>query len=267
MLQQSNQKERTVKPKFPEVNTALHIIKGAIVKVLHTPITTTTDATKENEGRITVEYDGPEPGKDLLEKIEKFANDKILQNVDILYFKMNREEAEKKYKTAPVNETYLYDKFPVPAELIELQILEIPDWNVNCTVGPVLNKTGEVRILKIKRINHRVPKKEIEFIFELTAKKESAAKPNISKNEEIITTTPVKSHNLEFDDSRIVGDKVLLDFFTELKYHGIEISEEKEYAIRRTLTPKVENKIHIVKNTAYSRGFCCRNSNIPNMLK
>jgi hypothetical protein len=35
------------------VNTALHIVKGAIVKVLHTPITTTTDAFKKDEVLIS----------------------------------------------------------------------------------------------------------------------------------------------------------------------------------------------------------------------
>jgi len=57
------------KDRTPEVDTALHVIKGAIVKVLHTPITVTT-ASKKNEGRLTVEY---ELGKITDEQLKKMT--------------------------------------------------------------------------------------------------------------------------------------------------------------------------------------------------
>lgn len=106
------------------------MLKGAIVKVLHTPLTTSTEASKRGEGRIAIDFSqhGAPPTEQQLKQIEKLANEKIKENVEIKYFKMERAEAEAKYKARPVNETYLYDKFPVPAEITELSIVEIADW-------------------------------------------------------------------------------------------------------------------------------------------
>lgn len=61
------------------------------MKVLHTPLTTSTDAQKKDEGRIAVEYSLPNPPtQQQLDQIQELANNKIKENVEIKYFKMNR---------------------------------------------------------------------------------------------------------------------------------------------------------------------------------
>jgi Ser-tRNA(Ala) deacylase AlaX len=111
------------------VDTALHIVKGAIVKVLHTPITVGTNCASPDQGKITVEYAGPEkPADSIIQKIQQLANEKIQENVDVIVTSMGREEAEEKYKKNLVNETFIYDKFPVPAEVKTVNVLEIKDW-------------------------------------------------------------------------------------------------------------------------------------------
>jgi Ser-tRNA(Ala) deacylase AlaX len=82
-------------------------------------------------------------------------------------FTMKREEAESKYKNG-VNSTYIYDKIPVPAKIQELSIVHIPDWTINCCGGNHVNFTGEVKHIKIQRINLREAKKELEFVIEVT---------------------------------------------------------------------------------------------------
>ena len=44
-------------------------------------------------------------------------------------------EAEAKYFDHRVNQTYLYDEYPVPADIIILSLVEIPNWNINCCKG------------------------------------------------------------------------------------------------------------------------------------
>eukprot|EP01114_Cavostelium_apophysatum_P015806 TRINITY_DN4388_c0_g1_i1.p1 TRINITY_DN4388_c0_g1~~TRINITY_DN4388_c0_g1_i1.p1 ORF type:complete len:282 (-),score=72.54 TRINITY_DN4388_c0_g1_i1:30-845(-) len=271
-MAEENKKERTVKPKFPDVNTALHIVKGAIVKILHTPLTTTTDATKKSEGRITVEYKLPTPPtQEQLNKIEELANEKIKQNVEIKYFPMKREEAEEKYRKNPVNETFIYDKFPAPAELKELKICEIPDWNVNCTVGPLLGKTGEIRPIKIKRTNHRANKGELEFIFELVDQETTANTSNKSDKGKPATTaaatTAPSTNTFQLDDAVLVGKKLVEDFFAEMKAQGVEVTKEKEDLIRPLLEQRAANKLSIMKNTAYSRGFAARLTSTTSIMK
>jgi len=252
--QQTTESSKGQKQKSPEVNTALHIIKGAIVKVLHAPITTSTEASKPDEGRITIAYASKEkPTEDQLKQIEDLANKKIKENVDILYFKMERSLAEQKYTKEPVNETYLYDKFPVPSEVKELSIVEIPDWNVNCSIGPLLNKTGEVRLLKIDRINHREKKQELEFVFLLVGgSKESSSTP---KKVETPKATK-KANDMQLDDVSVVAENILNEMFSQLQKNGVQ-TDGKEQVIRNKLRPGILQKLTTLKNSSYSRGMSC----------
>lgn len=81
-----------------------------------------------------------------------------------------RLEAENKYKNNLVNNTYIYDKIPVPEKIQQLTVLHIPDWNVNCCGGKHVAKTGDIGGIKVQRVNHRKePKNELEFVFELVS--------------------------------------------------------------------------------------------------
>lgn len=49
----------------------MHIIKGAIVKVFNTTITTSVNAGKATEGRITIEWNSSQaPTEDQLRQVE-----------------------------------------------------------------------------------------------------------------------------------------------------------------------------------------------------
>ncbi|MGA1822902.1 MAG: alanyl-tRNA editing protein [Thermoplasmatota archaeon] len=110
-----------------DIDSALHVIKGAVQKVTGAVLTTSVFA-EGNRGRLTVEYDGkPTPGE--IAEIERLANEKISENVEIEIFEMDRKEAEDK------NGRIIYDKFPVPDHIRTLTLTRIADWNINCCLG------------------------------------------------------------------------------------------------------------------------------------
>jgi len=44
--------------------------------------------------------------------------------------------------------TFIYDKFPVPAEVTELSLVHIDDWNINCCPGEHLKRVPSYNQLK-----------------------------------------------------------------------------------------------------------------------
>lgn len=143
----------------PQIDTALHILKGAVQKVLNTPITTGVYA-EDNNGRLTVECN-TKPTEEQIQEIEKLANQKIEENVEIENFEIDRQEAESKYGNI------IYDKFPVPDHIKTLKIVRIPDWNINCCIGEHLKTTGESGNLKIKKWRFRNSKHTLEIPFKI----------------------------------------------------------------------------------------------------
>jgi len=134
--------------------------------------------------------------------------------------------------------------------------VEIPDWNVNCSSGPLLKNTGEIKPIRIKRTNHRAAKKELEFVFELeeptTSAKTTDTKKTTAKSKE---ETP-KAEPKDNDNAIVVGDRLLDEIFAELNKQGVNL-QGKELQIKAVLTPKVQQHLTILKNTAFSHGFTC----------
>jgi alanyl-tRNA synthetase len=141
----------------PKVDSALHVLKGAVQKVLGAWLTTSVFA-EGNKGRLTVEYEG-KPTKQQMEEIERLANQKIEENLAIEMFEMDRGEAEKKFGAI------IYDKFPVPSHVKRLTITKIKDWNINCCLGPHVRTTGEIGRIKILKWRARQSRKELEISF------------------------------------------------------------------------------------------------------
>lgn len=148
-----------MKPENPEVDSALHVLKGAIQKILDATLTTSVYA-KGEKGRITVEFDR-KPTEGEIEKIEQLANKKIKEDLPIKMFEMDREKAEEKYGNI------IYDKFPVPEHVKKLTITQIPNWNINCCLGPHLDTTGEIGKIKITNVRPRTNRKELEVSFKV----------------------------------------------------------------------------------------------------
>ena len=142
----------------PKIDSALHVLKGAVQKVLDTPLTTSVYA-EGNKGRLTVEYEG-NPSEEQIRDIEALANQKISEDVPIESVEMDRNEAERKFGNA------MYDKFPVPAHVRRLTIAIIQGWNVNCCLGTHVKSTGEIGPLKITHHRARPARKELEISFE-----------------------------------------------------------------------------------------------------
>lgn len=143
----------------PKVDSALHVLKGAVQKVLNTPLTTSVYA-EENKGRLTVEY-AEKPAEMQMQEIEKLANEKIKENASIEMFQIDRKEAENKYGNI------IYDKFPVPSHIQNLTLTEIKDWNINCCLGPHVKTSAEIGAIKILKYRARQNRNELEISFEV----------------------------------------------------------------------------------------------------
>lgn len=143
----------------PKIDSALHVLKGSVQKVLNATLTTSVYA-EGNKGRLKVEYEG-KLTEEQIQEIEKLANDKIKENVPIEMFEMDRKKAEEKYGGI------IYDKFPVPSHVQKLTITQIQYWNINCCLGPHVKTTSEIGQLKILKYRFRENRKELEISFEL----------------------------------------------------------------------------------------------------
>ncbi|TRM77483.1 alanyl-tRNA editing protein AlaX, partial [Sulfolobus sp. B5] len=99
-------------------HTALHVVKGAVRKVLGAKWTASV-YVKDNHGRLTVKFER-KPTEEEIREIFKLANEKVKENVQILVEVLSRQDAEKKYGDE------IYDLFPIPNEVKELYIVVIP---------------------------------------------------------------------------------------------------------------------------------------------
>lgn len=143
----------------PQVDSALHVLKGSVQKILGATLTTSVHA-QENRGRLCVEF-GTKPSQEEIADIENLANSKISQNVPIETFEMERKAAEEKFGNV------IYDKFLVPAHITKLKIVRIQDWNINCCIGKHVERTGQIGTIKITDWRSRPNRKELEISFEM----------------------------------------------------------------------------------------------------
>ncbi len=142
-----------------KVDSALHVIKGAVQKVLGATLTTGVFA-EGNHGRLSVEFNR-EPTEEEMQKVEEEANNKIKENAEIKVLEMQRDEAEKEFGNK------IYDKFPVPAHIKQLKIVVIEDWNWNCCIGQHYKTTGEIETIKIAKWRFRANRNELEISFDV----------------------------------------------------------------------------------------------------
>ncbi|KAM9984943.1 hypothetical protein ACTFIY_009358 [Dictyostelium cf. discoideum] len=238
-------------------DSACHVLKGAIVKVLGTPITISVECNNKVKGRISVEYEHPEkPSQELINKIEEEANLIIKQNLEFKTFKIDKKEAELKYKSNLVNNTYIYDKFPVPESVTELSLVELENWNINCCPAVHLKTTGEIGGIKIAGINHRPAKKELEFRFDIVASVVSTtttttttAKPTgrgaTKKDAAVVNETSFEGSNLKDTNVQYLTQKIIklvLD------------SKDSKDSEKEQTTLEIEQLLTILKNTSYTNG-------------
>jgi alanyl-tRNA synthetase len=141
-------------------HTALHVVKGAVQKVLKAQWTAGVwvEGTK---GRLTVQFDR-KPTEKELEEIEKEANQKIKENLKIEEYTMEREEAEERWGDA------IYDVFPLPDNITRLKIVKIEGWNVNACNKEHTKTTGEIGNIALRKARFRKNKQVLEISFSVS---------------------------------------------------------------------------------------------------
>ena len=143
-------------------HTAIHVLKGAVVKVLGSGAKWSASAYSQGiHGGLTVKFDR-KPTNEELTRIEEAANQKIMENAPSEVHEMSRSDAEARWGED------IYDLFPLPTELKVVKIFHIPDWNVNTCGKQHCTKTGELGGLKIVKWRYRSNKQLLEISFDVT---------------------------------------------------------------------------------------------------
>lgn len=142
-------------------HTALHVLKGAVVKVLGERAKWTAGVYwAGNHGRLTVKFDR-KPTPEEIEEIERLANEKIREDAPIEIYELPREEAEKRFGEE------MYDLFPIPPEVKTLKVVVIEGWNINACSKEHTATTGEVGRIKIRKVRFRKSKELLEISFDV----------------------------------------------------------------------------------------------------
>lgn len=144
-----------------KTHTALHVLKGAVVKVLGEDAKWTASVyVNGNHGRLTVKFNR-KPAEEEIKEIERLTNEKIKENAPIRIYELQREEAEKKFGED------MYDLFPIPEEVRTLRVVVIEGWNVNACNKEHTKTTGEIGEIKIRKVRFRKSKELLEISFDV----------------------------------------------------------------------------------------------------
>ena len=144
-----------------KTHTALHIIKGAIVKVLGEDAKWSTSANVNGlHGRIAVEFNRKPTGEEIAE-IGRLANEKIQEDSEIDVYEMSRGDAEARWGDL------IYDKWPLPDHIQRVKVFLLPGWNVNCCGNEHTKRTGAVGSIRITKARYRNSKGVLEVSYDL----------------------------------------------------------------------------------------------------
>lgn len=142
-------------------HTALHVLKGAVVKVLGAKWTAGVGVSGSH-GRLTVQFDR-KPADEEISEIEELANAKIREDTLIKVLELDRADAEERWGDA------VYDLFPLPASITRLRVFHLPGWNVNACNKEHTATTGEIGSIKITKFRFRAGKKLLEISFDISS--------------------------------------------------------------------------------------------------
>ena len=141
-------------------HTALHVVKGAIFRVLGAKWSTSA-AVDGGHGRIAVELDR-KPTEEEEAEIMRFVDQKIGDDQPIEVLEMTRRDAEARFGDL------IYDKFPLPESIQTLRVFHLPGWNVNACNKTHTQKTGEIGKVTISKMRYRSGKGVLEVSFEVS---------------------------------------------------------------------------------------------------
>lgn len=147
-------------------HTALHVIKGAAVRVLGEGAKWTASTyVNGSHGRLTLKYDR-KPTEEEIKAIEELTNRKIMDDLPVEVEVLPREEAERKYGDV------IYDLFPVPPEVRELTIVIVRDkdgsiWNINACNKKHIPSTKYIGRVKLRKFRFRASKQLLELPYDV----------------------------------------------------------------------------------------------------
>lgn len=170
-------------------DTALHVLKGAIVNILgpSAAVTASVAFSTPYKATLSIVWAGDVLSLDTITAIETEANRLIQLDLPVQSFSMARKAAEQHYTANPVNHTYIYDRFPVPDTVDPLTLTLIDHVNINCCSGQHTATTAALRRLRVlKAKKGKVKEKDgssvgvVEFLFLV----HEGAEESFSKSEE-----------------------------------------------------------------------------------
>ncbi len=147
-------------------HTALHILKGAVVRVLgEGALWTASVYTEGKHGRLTVQFDR-RPTDEEVKAIEELANAKVTEDLKVEVEVLPREVAEERYGNV------IYDLFPVPQHIRELYVVVVYDsdgsiWNINACNKQHLPSARYIGRIKVGKVRFRQSKKLLEIPFDV----------------------------------------------------------------------------------------------------
>jgi alanyl-tRNA synthetase len=140
-------------------HTALHVVKGAIYKVLGAKWSTSA-SVDGSHGRIAVELDR-KPTVEEEADIQRLVDEKIEEDQPIEILDMTRREAEARFGD------FIYDKFPLPESIQKLQVFHLSGWNVNACNKEHTCSTGQIGRVTISKMRYRGGKGVLEVSFDV----------------------------------------------------------------------------------------------------
>ncbi len=153
-------------PDEVRTHTALHVIKGAVVRVLgEEAMWTAATYVSGRHGRLTVKFNR-KPTPEEVREIERLANQKISEDLKVEILYLPRDEAEKRFGDV------IYDLFPIPPEVRDLYIVLIRDrdgsiWNINACNKQHTETTGPIGGVRLGKPRFRASKQLLELPFDI----------------------------------------------------------------------------------------------------
>jgi len=138
-------------------HTALHVVKGAVRKVLGAKWTASVYVSG-NHGRLTVQFNR-KPSEEEIREVERLANEKVCENVPVKVYVLERGEAERRFGDE------IYDLFPVPEHVRRLSVVVIEGWNINACNKRHTQTTGEIGFIRLEKPRFRQAKQLLEIPF------------------------------------------------------------------------------------------------------
>ncbi|MGQ9781316.1 MAG: alanine--tRNA ligase [Nitrososphaeria archaeon] len=213
-------------------HTSTHIINGAARKVLGEHVWQAGAQKDVKESRLDITHYS-NISEEEVKKIEKVANDIVRENLPVEVYELPRLEAEKRYGYR------LYQGGAVPGK--ELRVIKIADHDVEACGGTHMERTGEIGLIKITKVEHIQDGVE-RIIFasgDAGLKKVQMTSDIVKEASNMLLVPPEKvPETLE----KMLAERE--DLYKKIKKYGKRISEMSLSYIREKAAPVSDIKVY-----------------------